>query len=243
MISADAAPQRFEVHVFPYARRPDLALLCQRLRYAIYHRDLGLDTPDMDHEAAIDIEANDPICDFVAVTRPSGEVIGTIRLQPRRPEGPPLYAELEFELLGPFWRDVRCVEGARFAVAEPYRGGRVPLLLFAAFRDYCRERAMDHLVSVVVVPDAEARPALARGILRWLAPRVGFALDRGAPQPSYVHPDLPLITADQGEAIPVEAEDVPPMLRMLAGPRTTLCSPPAYCRRFHTWNLLFVTRL
>lgn len=45
----------------------DLLTQCQELRYRVYHRDLGLDMPDLDHVAKVDVEDRDPHSDFAAV--------------------------------------------------------------------------------------------------------------------------------------------------------------------------------
>jgi hypothetical protein len=225
---------------FAHRDRPDLVLACQALRYAVYHHDLGLDTPDMDHARGLDIEENDPHCDFATVSRVSdGELLGCMRLQ--RGGAVRFYAELEFELTDPWWRDLACVEAARFAIRRPYRDGPVAMALFKCFRDYCRAHGVRNLLSVIIVPDPAPRLAFAHGMLRWLRPRIAFATERAHPQEGYVAPSLDMDGG--GEVEDVEPTKLPPMLRMLATPRTTLCSPPAYCKRFHTWNFLFVTRL
>src|SRR6188768_1704425 len=136
-----------EVVMFSGADR-ELLRRCQALRYRVYHGELGFDAPDLHHAERLDIEERDPRCDFAAVLD-GGEILGCVRMQP--PGVRPFYAELEFELLCPTWSDVRLVEGARFAVAPGERDGAVPLLLFQAFRRYCRERSAERVLSVAIV--------------------------------------------------------------------------------------------
>lgn len=218
---------------------PQRLRACRALRYDVYHRDLGLDMDDLDHAAGLDCEARDLDCDFAVVESDDGRTLGTIRMQP--PGRAPYYAELEFRLLGPTWSATRFVEGARFAVTREERGGPVPLLLFQAFRRYCRERDIRDVLSVAIVPgDIDDRRALAR-LARYLEDRVMVAKDRGAPAPGYeLAPPTPQELASAG---PLGPDEVSPMLRLLAGPRTTLASEPAYCRRFGTFNFLLTTRL
>jgi N-acyl-L-homoserine lactone synthetase len=230
----------FTVDMFRQQTRPDLVRSCQRLRYEVYHRDLGLDTPDMDHRARLDVEDNDPVSDFLSVTRRSdGTVVGCLRLQTAG--AAPFYAEKEFVLQGPWWHGRALVEGARFAVATDYRDSEVPLRLFAGFRRYCRAREVGHLLSVSIVPDAAARPERALSILRWLGARMRTELSRGRPAAGYGFDGLSMAAA--AAVAPAEADTLPAMVRMLANDRTTLCSLPAYCRRFHTWNFLLSTDL
>jgi GNAT superfamily N-acetyltransferase len=212
---------------------------CRALRYDVYHRDLELDMDDLDHATGLDCEARDLDCDFAVVESDDGRALGTIRMQP--PGRAPYYAELEFRLLGPTWASTRFVEGARFAVTRDERGGPVPLLLFQAFRRYCRERGITDVLSVAIVPGRiDDRRALAR-LTRHIEERVVVAKDRGAPAPGY---ELEPSTPDElACAPPLAPHELSPMLRLLAGPRTTLASEPAYCRRFGTFNFLLTTRL
>jgi Acetyltransferase (GNAT) domain len=231
-----------EIVVFSGAER-ELLRRCQELRYRVYHGDLGLETPDLDHIEKIDVEERDPHCDFAAVldgrSAAGGEVLGCIRMQP--PDRGPFYADLEFDLVGPTWAETKLVEGARFAVTSAERNGPVPLLLFQAFRRYCRERSIEHVLSVAIIRgDLEDRGRAAR-LTRYLVERAERALDRGRPARGYeLDPPTEMEIARAGE---LAAEEASPMLRLLANRRTTLCSQPAYCRRFGTFNFLLTTRL
>jgi hypothetical protein len=78
-------------------------------------------------------------------------------------------------------------------------------------------------------------------LTRHIEERVVVAKDRGAPAPGY---ELEPSTPDElACAPPLAPHELSPMLRLLAGPRTTLASEPAYCRRFGTFNFLLTTRL
>jgi putative hemolysin len=228
----------FELLSFSGSDRARLAE-CQALRYRVYKEDLGLDTPDLDHHRRLDIEERDPVCDFAAVRAEGGEIVGCIRMQP--PGRGSFYAELEFDLLGSSWQRTRHVEGARFAVDRAHRDGPVPLLLFQAFRRYCRKHDARDVLSVAILPgDVGDRERLAR-LVRFVRERAEVDLSRGRPARGY---DLEPPTEVETRRAGVPADDeLSPMLRLLAGPRTTWCAPPAYCRRFHTFNFLLTTRL
>jgi hypothetical protein len=233
----------FAVTRFAAIDDPEALRRCQRLRYRVYHEELGLDPPDMDHTRRLDVQANDPVCDLLMVTRKDdGEIAGTVRIQ--GPGTGRYYAEDEFVLEGPWWHGRTLVEGARFAVSPAYRDGAVPLLLFQAFRARCHERGWTDLVSVVLLPDARQEPQIPLRALRWLSGRVRFELDRARPRPGYVYEPLAALSVeDLGDVTPAMPGALPPMLRLLATPRSTVCAPPAYCRKFGTWNLLLVTDL
>jgi len=223
--------------------QPALLERCQRLRYEVYHRDLGLDTPDLDHVRHLDIEERDASCDFAAVVDRANddEILGCIRMQ--SPKAPcPFYAELEFDLLGPTWPpSIPCIEGARFAVTSAERNGSVPLLLFQAFRRYCRTHAIGHVLSVAIIKgNRDDRGLLAR-LTRFLVERTHVAFDRGRPARGY---ELAPPTAEElANAGALGDDEGSPMLRLLANARTTLSSPPAYCSRFGTFNFLLTTRI
>lgn len=216
-----------------------LLLRCQALRYRVYHLDLGLDTPDLDHAAKLDVEARDPVCDFAAVFDTSGEVLGCLRMQPA--DRRPFYAELEFDLLGDTWTEAPHVEGARFAVVARERNGVVPMMLFNAFRRYCRDRGAERVLSVAIIRGEASDRARLAALTRYVVDRTERATDRGRPARGY---EIDPPTADElATAEDVEASTLPPMLRLLAQPRTTLASQPAYCRRFGTFNFLLTTSI
>lgn len=113
------------------------------------------------------------------------------------------------------------------------------MMLFHTFRRYCRERAVDHVLSVAIVSgQADDRARLA-SLTRFVKSRVELATERGRPAAGY---EIEPPTAQELEGAALEPA-VPPMLKLLAQPRTTLASEPAYCRRFHTFNFLLTTSI
>lgn len=220
-------------------RDGDLLRRCQALRYRVYHHDLGLDTPDLDHARGIDVEERDERCDFAAVIDGDGDVLGCIRMQ--APGAGPYYAELEFDLLGDEWASSPHVEGARFAVRASERDGPVPLILFQAFRRYCRERGIRHVLSVAILRGDRGDRARLASLTRHLLDRTSFAPPRGRPAAGYALE--PPTREELTSAAPLALHEGSPMLRLLANARTTLCSQPAYCPRFGTFNFLLSTRL
>ena len=232
-------PAGHELLLFSGSDR-ELLRRCQALRYRVYHSDLGLQTPDLDHAAGLDIEARDADCDFAAVLDVERrEIVGCLRMQP--PGRGRYYGELEFELAGPTWQSRRFVEGARFAVAKHERNGPVPLALYLAFRRYCRERSIDDVLAVAIAPGVRTDRAKVARLTRFLTARTDVALERGRPAVGYeLEPPSEEELAAAGAP---RAGEVTPMMQLLANRRTTLASRPAYCRRFGTFNFLLTTRL
>ena len=105
--SSSIAPP-FVLASFHQAEQPELTHAVQRLRYQVYHHDMGLDTPDMDHQRGLDIEDNDLLCECLVVrdtSLPQHDIVGCLRLQ--ESSGERFYAEKEFTLQGPWWRQRR----------------------------------------------------------------------------------------------------------------------------------------
>ncbi len=218
------------------ASDPELVRASQRLRYRVYHDELGLDTPDMNHAEKLDVERRDDAATFF-VARYGDVVVGTLRAQFSRP--PTFYAEDEFVLHAAAFTGGALAEGARFAVAPGERDDVASLMLFQAFRDECRERGISKLLSVAIVPgDREDREALA-GLVRYMEARVGRTSELATPAPGY---QLEPPTASELLRA-TEPSNLPPMTRLLANRRSVLASRPAYCVRFRTFNFLLVTNL
>src|SRR5688572_17972501 len=180
---------------------------CQSLRYRVYHHDLGLDTPDLDHEARLDIEERDDVCDFAAVRGTGGAIVGCIRMQPEGRGS--FYAELEFDLLGDTWTSTRHVEGARFAVTTEERGGPVPLFLFQAFRRYCRRSGATKILSVAIIRGEEGDRVKLAQLTKLLYARTNVDLARGRPARGYEID--PPTNAELAAAPSLDLEAVSPM--------------------------------
>lgn len=204
----------------------------QRLRYDVYHAELGFDPPGMDHEAGRDRTKHDRRARLFCVWFDDA-LVGTLRLQESGAIA--LSAEDEFELSP----SPSVVEGARYAVRREHRNGPAPLLLFDAFRRWCRAHSIETVLSIVMLPDASRDPEIPRAALAWAARRVQFDWTFARPRPEYVYGTF----EEPPSARDVEPPVLPPMLKMLASSRTTSCSAPAYCADYRAWSLLFATDL
>lgn len=147
-------------------------LAAQRLRYAVFVRELGGDGAMVDHAAGLERDEFDPIVDHLLLTdsrRPEGEhVVGVYRLLPgeRAEDFGRFYCDDEYDLTRLRQSGRRLLELGRSCVHPSLRGGTGMFLLWNALADYVLERDIDLLFGVASFhgtdPQALAQP------LSWL---------------------------------------------------------------------------
>jgi len=213
-----------------------LARACRALRARVYRDTLAIEPAigDADDDGA----ERDRAELLAVIDERTGEVVGTMEL--RRSDGAlPLLATREFELAHPWWHGRPLVEGSRFAVAPEHRDGLAPLVLFDGLRRYCRTHGARDVVAIVMLPDTEADVAYARAVFAWLATRTTVASERACPLPAFV----PRGWDEARAASALDPTGLPPMVRALAQPRSTLASIPGYDPAVRAWSFLLTTRL
>lgn len=116
---AEAAGRGDDVHfTFLRADTPELMAQCRRLRYEVYCVERGFLDP-ADYAQGEESDYFDPYAvHFAAVARNSGQVVGTIRLVARTPQGFPLssHCDVDLDALPP-----KTMEISRLAVSRTYR--------------------------------------------------------------------------------------------------------------------------
>ena len=147
-------------------------LSAQRLRYAVFVRELGGDGAMVDHAAGLERDEFDPIVDHLILTdsrRPEGEhVVGVYRLLPgeRAEDFGRFYCDDEYDLTRLRRSGRRLLELGRSCVHPSLRGGTGMFLLWNALADYVLERDIDLLFGVASFhgtdPESLAQP------LSWL---------------------------------------------------------------------------
>ena len=202
----------------------------QALRYAVFNVELneGLDASEA---TGRDEDPFDAVCDHLLVEhRPSGEIVGTYRLQTGTTAAAQLgyYSEQEFDFAPFEAMRPHMIELGRACVHQQHRNLIVLGLLWKGIADYARSRGgrflcgCSSLTSQDPMVGASAYTELCR---RHLA----SAQWRTHPRPTY---ECPL---DQLSAEPVK---IPKLLRAYLALGAKICGPPAIDREFKTIDFL-----
>lgn len=141
------------------ARNNQEVHVAQRLRYRVFHDELGATANAATHLAERDADRFDQICDHLLVTRvrtdssnpelcvEDGEVVGTYRLlrQSVAAGNGGFYSQGEFDLNPLLERhsDLSFLELGRSCVLQPYRGTPVIELLWQGIWNYVRHHKLD----------------------------------------------------------------------------------------------------
>jgi putative hemolysin len=217
-------------YVTRLARGPDEVRAAQTLRFAVFNLELG-EGLEGSHRTGLDEDPFDAVCDHLVVEhRPTGQVVGTYRMQTgeRAAANLGFYCAQEFEL-GPFDRlPGRVVELGRACVHRAHRNPVVLASLWKGVGDYAVRHGARHLLgcSSLTSQDpavgASAYAELSRDHLvepRW----------RTRPRPAYVCP------TDRLSGEPV---GIPRLLRTYLALGARICGPPALDRDFGTIDFL-----
>ncbi len=142
-----AQTSQFQVRL---ARGADDVAAAQRLRYAVFVEELGGDGPLVDHDARLERDRFDPLCDHMLVldtARSADPVVGVYRLLPgARVDGPEaFYTAGEYDL-APLWASGRpLLELGRSCLHPDYRGGAAMYHLWSGLAAYTLERGIEVL--------------------------------------------------------------------------------------------------
>jgi putative hemolysin len=212
------------------ARSESEVRAAQALRFAVFNVELG---EGLDHAFATGLDSDpfDPVCDHLLVEHvPTGEIVGTYRLQTGRMAAAQrgYYSEQEFDF-APF-ESLRCemIELGRACVGRPHRNLAVLGLLWKSIADYARERGGRYLcgASSLTSKDPAVGASAYAELCRKHLVRPDF---RTRPTPRY---ECPL--AQLAEAPP----KIPKLLRAYLSMGAKICGPPALDREFKTIDFL-----
>jgi L-ornithine Nalpha-acyltransferase len=141
----------------PYAVRlattPEDLIAAQRLRYAVFVRELGGDGPLVDHAARLERDAFDPHFDHLILVdrridpRHGTHVIGAYRVLPsdRRAGAGRFYSETEFDLTPLLASGRKLLELGRSCVHADHRGGTAMFHLWNGLAEYVLDRGIEIL--------------------------------------------------------------------------------------------------
>lgn len=202
----------------------------QALRYAVFNLELG-EGLAASHATGLDADPFDDVCDHLLVEHgPTGEIVGTYRLQTGRSAATRLgyYSEQEFDFR-PFepWRDAM-IELGRACVHRRHRNLVVLGQLWRGIGLYARDHGARYLCgcsSLTSQDPAVGASAYTELCRHHLTPQVW----RTVPKPEFACP------LDTLSAEPVA---LPKLLRAYLALGARICGPPALDTAFRTIDFL-----
>ena len=135
--------------------------VAQKLRYLVFHGELGIQLKAEDHAAKIESDAFDEICDHLLVIRTGvehnpelavedGSVVGTYRLlrQSVALENAGFYSQSEFDIAPLLARkaELKFLELGRSCVLKNERGSSAVELLWQGIWNYVRQHQIDVMI-------------------------------------------------------------------------------------------------
>ncbi len=202
----------------------------QALRYRVFNLELNEGLADS-HATGLDADAFDEVCDHLVVEHsPTGELVGTYRLQTGRTAGARLgyYSEQEFDFAP--YEPIRneLIELGRACVEQRHRNLHVLGLLWKGIAGYARARGGRYLCgcSSITSQDAALGASAYTELMRHhLAP---MEL-RTRPTPRF---ECPM------DRLAEDAPKIPKLLRAYLSIGAKICGPPALDREFKTIDFL-----
>ena len=219
-----------------YARSVADLDLVQRLRFEVFNLELG-EGLDSSMDTGRDHDELDPgFHHLMILSRTSGEVVGTYRMQTASMAGAGrgFYSAGEFDLTG-LPQDVldQAIEIGRACVAKEHRNGRVLHLLWRGLALYMGWNRKRYLFGCCSLTSQE--PALGQATMEYLT--VGGHL-----HPTLRTPPLPAIACDGAAPALVrqQAVHIPPLFQSYLNLGAKICGAPAIDRLFKTIDFLVV---
>ena len=222
-----------------FGRSPEDLAAVQRLRFAVFNRELGEGLASS-WATGLDADPWDEIFHHIVIEHvPSGEVVGSYRLQTGDMAATygGFYSEAEFdlcrisrELLG------EAVEIGRACVHAGHRNGRVIHLLWRGLAAYLRWNAKRYLFGCCSLPTLDPSAGLA--VWRQLK-REGFVSTRYSVAPQHG------LAYELRRATPVQLgrNELPPLFQSYLNLGAEVCGPPAVDAEFGTIDFLVLLDL
>ena len=207
----------------------------QRLRYAVFAKELGAHLPD-GAAAGLDRDRFDPYCDHLIVrARRGGRVVGTYRIlapEGRRRAGG-WYCAAEFDVGRLYDFADGIVEIGRACVDPAYRGGHAISLLWAGLLRYVLQRGCQYLIGCASIGTGGGGHIAASICRRLLHRHLAPAEWRVVPHRAFV--------LEGWDEIP--DAPVPSLLKGYLRLGAQVCGAPAWDGDFHTADLLMMLPL
>jgi putative hemolysin len=207
----------------------------QALRFAVFNLELkeGLEAS---RATGLDQDRFDAVCDHLTVTHaPSGEIVGTYRLQTGTSAAAHLgyYSEQEFDfrVYEPLRREM--IELGRACVHRAHRNLAVLGLLWKGIADYARAHRARYLIGCSSITSQDA-PVGASAYTELCRKHLAPPELRTRPWPAW---ECPL------GHLAEETPHIPKLLRAYMTVGARICGPPALDREFKTIDFLTVLDL
>lgn len=217
-----------------FGRTSDDLAAVQRLRFAVFNRELG-EGLATSWATGLDADPWDEIFHHIVIEHaPSGEIVGSYRLQTgdMAEQHGGFYSEAEFDLCR-LPRDLLrdAVEIGRACVHAGHRNGRVIHLLWRGLAAYLRWNGKRYLFGCCSLPTLD--PAIGVAAWRQLK-REGFISTQHS-----VAPQRGLACEMNGApGITLRANDLPPLFQSYLNLGAEVCGPPAVDAEFGTIDFL-----
>lgn len=216
------------------ARGPREVWEAQRLRYRIFHEEMGARVPG--HERGIDCDLFDAHCDHLLVRDPeTNEVVGTYRIltgpQARRIGG--FYSDVEFDLARLDHLRDRTVEVGRSCVHPDHRNGATIAMLWTGLARYMQQHRYEYLLgcaSIGMSDGGHCAASLYNALARCHMSPVEYRVFPRCP--------LPLEALDRS----MRAE-MPALIKGYLRLGAYVCGAPAWDPDFNTADLLMLLPL
>jgi len=212
------------------ARNRDEVRAAQTLRFSVFNLELQEGLPES-HATGVDADPFDEVCDHLVIEHvPSGELVGTYRLQTgstaaaRR--GYYSAQEFDFRPFEPIRAEL--IELGRACVHQQHRNLVVLGMLWKGIADYARDRGARYLCgcsSITSQDPAVGASAYAELCRKHLVPPRW----RTSPVPDF---ECPL------DHLSKETIKIPKLLRAYLSIGAWICGPPALDRQFGTIDFL-----
>lgn len=223
--STPAAGLRYRLRL---ASGPEDVRAAQLLRFVVFNLELreGLESSFL---TLLDADRFDPVCDHLLVETPSGEVVGTYRLQTGTTAGlnHGYYSEQEFDFRPFEPLRPRMVELGRACVRSDHRNFAVLNLLWRGIAAYARQRGARWLIGCSSLTSRD--PAEGLAAYRRLEGHLVESAFRTSPTPGY---------RCQPDGADVPAPELPRLLSGYLAVGARICGEPALDREFGTVDFL-----
>jgi putative hemolysin len=202
----------------------------QALRFSVFNLELN-EGLEQSFAAGLDADSFDEVCDHLVVEhRPTGEIVGTYRLQTGERAGKNFgyYSEQEFDFR-PF-ESIReqMIELGRACVHQQHRNLVVLGLLWKGIAEYARDRAGRYLCGCSSITSQDSK--------------VGASVYADLCRRHLVEPQLrtsPVSAFDCSlDHLSEETPKIPKLLRAYLSMGAKICGPPALDRQFKTIDFL-----